>query len=99
MKPATALALLAVVMTAAIFVLLAAAALPPDKKAVAPEPKWLYYPVEKFPAAGGIVVVCQAKTNSRAFANHERAEVGDVLKQTCRATKAQPEQPAPKAAA
>jgi hypothetical protein len=38
----------------------------------------------------GIVVLCQAKTNSPAFANHIRAAAGDVVIQTCRAVKAQP---------
>ena len=52
-----------------------------------PEQEWVYGPVQKLPANGGLVVVCQRKTNSRAFAAYERAEAGDVVIETCRATR------------
>lgn len=49
---------------------------------------WIYGPRQTLTTGQkGVVVYCQGKTNSRAFANRERAKPGDVVVQTCRAVR------------
>lgn len=50
---------------------------------------WTYGPRETLSTPQkGVIVYCQGKTNSMAFANGEKATPGDVVIRTCRAVKA-----------
>lgn len=55
----------------------------------APEVGWIYGPRQTFSTGqDGVIVYCQGKTNSRAFAARKHATPGDVVVQTCRAVRA-----------
>jgi hypothetical protein len=51
--------------------------------------KWIYGPRQTLKTGQeGVIVYCQGKTNSRAFAERKHATPGDVVIQTCRAVRA-----------
>jgi hypothetical protein len=50
---------------------------------------WIYGPRQTLGTGQeGVIVYCQGKTNSRAFAERKHATPGDVVIQTCRAVRA-----------
>ena len=53
------------------------------------QPNWIYGPRQTLQTGQeGVVVYCQGKTNSRAFAERRHAAPGDVVIETCRAVRA-----------
>lgn len=54
------------------------------------EPDWIFLPRETYAThQQGVVVLCQVKTNSRAFTEQQHATPGDVVVETCRAVRAE----------
>ena len=81
--------LYAVGMTAVAIVVAVQLALQHDEVVTKPEPHWIYGPRTGPAKTGqkGVVVTCQEKTNSMAFAERKYASPGDVYVLTCRAVK------------
>lgn len=89
-RTSNALALAVVFLAALAAVLGFAAFAAADEQAPARDAtEWIYGPRQTLTTGQlGVIVYCQAKTNSRAFAQREHATPGDVLVETCRAVRA-----------
>jgi len=83
-----AVALYAVFVTTLFLVTLYAAFTATGDPKAPPAPHWIYGPRQTYSTGQtGVIVYCQGKTNSKAFAARKHAAPGDVVIQTCRAVR------------